>query len=292
MKNYRPIFIPDLDFEMARFRVGGLRLNQHAPEGLLGRHDHPFEQLVLVLEGKCLIEIGNKTEIGRSGSYWVIPRGAVHCFVCDRKQMPLCLVLDFFLPEEKLGLMPVPQKRLTATELTTVRKEVASLFRRKAVESRPHRFTVTGVVCEVLNATLKGAGLYEKERERMGGASIGAGSPVLRRLEHILGEPGASGLSSEQIADRLGHQKDYLNRRIKAETGLTLGQYRARHRMKKAQTLLRGGRSVSEVSSLLGFKDKNYFSRWFKEQSGMTASAWRRAQDHQEKLPGGAGEMF
>ncbi|MBF1102907.1 MAG: helix-turn-helix domain-containing protein [Solobacterium sp.] len=36
--------------------------------------------------------------------------------------------------------------------------------------------------------------------------------------------------------------------------------------------------SIEEISSLIGFKDKSYFNRKFKEQYQLTPAKWRKSQ--------------
>ena len=78
-----------------------------------------------------------------------------------------------------------------------------------------------------------------------------------------------------ELARKVGLQKDYLNRLVRRSTGLTLGQWRNRELLKACEReLARGGR-IGEAALNLGFSDANYFSRWFRQQTGMTPRAWQ-----------------
>ena len=74
---------------------------------------------------------------------------------------------------------------------------------------------------------------------------------------------------------RSGYQRDHLNRLVKKETGLTLGQYRAQLRLAKAKELLDGGAKIAPTGAAIGLADQGYFARWFRRQTGQTPSAWR-----------------
>jgi len=73
-----------------------------------------------------------------------------------------------------------------------------------------------------------------------------------------------------------GYQHDYLNRLLKEHEGLTLGQLRAHKLLARVQRLLRQAGSIAEVAEAVGFDDPNYFARWFRKQTGLSPSRWRR----------------
>ena len=46
----------------------------------------------------------------------------------------------------------------------------------------------------------------------------------------------------------------------------------------EATRLLRGSdRSIGDIATLVGMDDQNYFTRWFRKQTGQTPSRWRAA---------------
>ena len=101
-------------------------------------------------------------------------------------------------------------------------------------------------------------------------------SPVSRKVDALLASPESAGLSLGKLSGLAGYQHDYLNRLLKNHAGLTLGQFRSRKRVARAQQLLRQPKTVAEISGLVGFTEPNYFARWFRKQTGMTPTEWRR----------------
>jgi AraC family L-rhamnose operon transcriptional activator RhaR len=75
---------------------------------------------------------------------------------------------------------------------------------------------------------------------------------------------------------RSGYQRDHLNRLVKRETGLTLGQLRMQRRLARAKELLAQGIRVADVAEAVGVLDQNYFARWFRRQTGQPPSRWSR----------------
>jgi AraC-like DNA-binding protein len=97
-----------------------------------------------------------------------------------------------------------------------------------------------------------------------------------RRVERLLETKDGPEVSLEDIAKLTGYQHDHLNRLLRAECGLTLGQLRSRIRLKRAVALLADKVPVQEVGEKVGILDPNYFARWFRQQTGVSPSSWRR----------------
>jgi len=82
--------------------------------------------------------------------------------------------------------------------------------------------------------------------------------------------------SPGELSRRVGLQKDYLNRLVRSGTGLTLGQWRATKILVAVEAeLLMGGKMI-EVGDRCGFPDANYFTRWFRRQTGVTPKVWQK----------------
>jgi AraC-like DNA-binding protein len=56
---------------------------------------------------------------------------------------------------------------------------------------------------------------------------------------------------------------------------MTPGQLRDAERLKQVKRELRKGGAISAVADGGGFADPNYFSRWFKRQTGVSPMVWR-----------------
>ena len=83
-------------------------------------------------------------------------------------------------------------------------------------------------------------------------------------------------ISLSAIAENSHVSKEHLSRTFKKETGITLSDYIARRRTKKAGELLKTTTlSISEISSFVGYSDNNYFVKIFKKHYGMTPSKYR-----------------
>lgn len=82
-------------------------------------------------------------------------------------------------------------------------------------------------------------------------------------------------LSLRGIADNFGYDSKYLSALIKEKRGITFTQYLRGIRIKHAAFLFEEGiESVKSAAVLSGFPDPLYFSRIFKQETGMSPSAY------------------
>lgn len=91
-------------------------------------------------------------------------------------------------------------------------------------------------------------------------------------------------VSIERIAEELHVSRSYLTSRFSTEMGLTPARYLANIRLSQSKELLSSSDSpISEVASLCGFQDSYYFSRFFKANTGMTPSQYRRMRNESDR---------
>ena len=101
-------------------------------------------------------------------------------------------------------------------------------------------------------------------------------SGVSRFLELVFDSERMSG-SISYYADKIGISGNYLSRLVKNATGRSVGAWVDIARIQRAKRLLSETRlSVIDVASAVGLEDQSYFSRFFKKETGMTPSAFRK----------------
>ena len=88
---------------------------------------------------------------------------------------------------------------------------------------------------------------------------------------NILGD-----INLPSIADQLGISTSRLNEIFKTYTSMTPYQYYIHIKIHKAEALLEQGElPVKEVAFKMGFDDQYYFSRLFKNKTGISPSDWK-----------------
>ena len=86
----------------------------------------------------------------------------------------------------------------------------------------------------------------------------------------------AENIRLSDIAGELNLSENYISRIFREETGYSIGDYRISCCIAKAAHLLEDPRyKVFEVADLVGISDQRYFSKLFRQKTGMTPASWR-----------------
>jgi AraC-like DNA-binding protein len=84
-------------------------------------------------------------------------------------------------------------------------------------------------------------------------------------------------LNAAMVAESLGISRTSLYDKIRAMTGMPIGEYIQRVRLKQAEMLMiYKGYSVSEVYSMVGISSSSYFIRLFRKYYGTTPGEYIR----------------
>ncbi|WP_288429373.1 helix-turn-helix domain-containing protein [uncultured Spirosoma sp.] len=83
----------------------------------------------------------------------------------------------------------------------------------------------------------------------------------------------------EELASALQLSRVQLYRKVKALTGFTVTELLRTYRLGQARQQLRTTASVADVAEAVGFESTSYFSRCFREQYGLTPTAYQRGEE-------------
>jgi len=267
MRRYQPLVLQKLNIQVPGFHVRQLALHRHLPEttGVLP-HSHKFSQCLFYLTGKGRQEIGDRSFLVRAGTAVFLPPRVKHAFLRAANCRTICLVVDF--QWRGAGRKPSRVLVLPVSLVHQVHQQLAAISHLQRQADLAPPLQMGAALLKLLDLLLDGLGMKPSVRTE-------PLSPILLKLDKLLSSPESLGLPLGKLARLVGYQHDYLNRLVKQQTGLTLGQVRSRKLVFRAQGMLREPKTVSAVSSALGFGDPNYFSRWFHKQTGLTPSRWR-----------------
>lgn len=266
MRTFRPLLI-----DRANLRVPGLAIASFAVHRHLGEHAsvaphrHAWCQAIVYLSGTGEQTMGATRARIEPGTLVVLPPGVPHAFTRRGRQAPLCLLVDFRLQGARRR--HATACGLNRSELARLRTHVAGLVRLQADTRNALRWEGAVHVLEVLLTLLRAVGWIDRVAAPERPSSDRRVATLLATVSHTT--------SLAESIRRSGYQRDHLNRLIKTETGLTLGQYRAQLRLTKAKELLTSGLKVAQAGAAIGLPDQGYFARWFRRQTGQTPSAWR-----------------
>ncbi len=270
MKNYRPLLLQNIRLSLPGLTVHRLRLNLHTPESQQwSEHAHEHGQILVYLAGRGRQKLAGKFYDCRPGTVVHVAPQTPHAFERQQVRMPLCLVLDVELNDRQILPMTV---QLPQAALTQIRAAVARLFQLRQIEVREMMLKVSAVLLEILDPVLLAIG-WLKPVNRFGNAAMLSPARVVQRTLERMDD---GRLPLAELAKKTGYQPGVLNATLRKDIGLTFGQLRARIRLKKAMDLLQKGRTIAAAATGIGMDDQNYFARWFRQQTGMTPSAWKK----------------
>lgn len=97
-------------------------------------------------------------------------------------------------------------------------------------------------------------------------------------VRNLLEEGYAQDITSSKTAEKLSYDHSYFCRRFRCIFGCSFGEYLNMFRIAKAKEML-SKRSVASVAGAVGFTSLSYFSRVFKDLTGMTPSAYKKSKE-------------
>ena len=101
-------------------------------------------------------------------------------------------------------------------------------------------------------------------------------NPIIQKACEYIEENIDKDISLDQLADYLGINNFYLSKLFKDEKGDNYISYVTELRLEKARKLLRDDSLIiKEITSMVGYKDQNYFSKLFKQRYGLSPSEYR-----------------
>lgn len=113
--------------------------------------------------------------------------------------------------------------------------------------------------------------------ECMHGRKRSQPSRLVQDVQHYIAQRLDENITLKGAAQHFAFSPNYLGYMFKNEVGSSFNEYVTKLRMEKAKNLLQDpSKKVYEVASAIGYKDLTYFSKQFKEFTGMTAGDYRK----------------
>lgn len=266
------MLLEDLEIATPGLSVLRLCLNRHLPETKwVEQHQHSYAQVLAYLSGSGWQSIEGERVPVSSGRVIGIPAGVDHAFVKEKSRSPLCLVVD--VKTEHRALATAQSRILNAEARAEIQRCLSWLAKQRPCRESL-RVREAGVVLQVAGLLVET--LAAGDGNRVSSDRV-APQRFANRVRKELEARETETWTPVEIAERFGIQRDHLNQLLKEECGLTLGQLIAEHRLDQARRgLEKSDREIQEVAASVGILDRNYFARWFRKQTGLTPSAWRK----------------
>lgn len=99
---------------------------------------------------------------------------------------------------------------------------------------------------------------------------------LFARIEEVI-KASCGNISRNQLSEEFNYSGDYLNEIVKRYTGMSITRYRNEISMQRAAfLLLNSSKTISEICSELGFQDRTYFYKLFREVYHITPKEFRK----------------
>lgn len=238
---------------------------------------HNFWEIVCVMDGRLGVTADKDVYILEAGQAIVHKPMEFHN-IWSESSNPRIIILSFS------GKIPDLDKRIFTMDddlvlyITSLLEEAESTFN----YDTEHNMLITGIKdgkediserilkkCELFVMSLVSGNVAEPLLIREGSAKN------YMNIVSFLNANTDKSLSVFDIAKALNMSEPNVKKVFKKYSGMGVINYFNTLRINKAQTLLKSGISVREVSEKLGFSDQNYFSTVFKRISGVSPKKYK-----------------
>jgi AraC family transcriptional regulator len=101
---------------------------------------------------------------------------------------------------------------------------------------------------------------------------------ILRRVEDYIDAHLSGPVQLDALAGLAGLSPFHFHRMFRLSRGCTPHAWIARHRVRRAKSLLRAGTPIAQAAVDCGFSSQSHLTRVFRDQTGLTPGQYRNAQ--------------
>lgn len=264
-----------------------IRLIQLSP-GNDQSHRHAFFELVYVLRGSATHHYGQKEVRLRSGDYFIIDIGSIHCYQdVEDFEIINCLFLPEYI-DRALADCPslsallsnqmlrfgVPMHLNAADRiLHDTDGSIGSLIRLMKQEyQNRHTGYMELLRCyltQVLVHAVRTCDAAERRRKFHGATTL-----IVEYLQQHYAEP----LSLEKLKYLVGYSAPYLSSMFHKDTGISLQTYQQKLRVEEACRLMAQTRnSLNDIAQAVGYTDMAHFSKVFQRHKQISPKDFRKS---------------
>jgi len=209
----------------------------------------------IILKGKGCITLNGNTEEVSPGDIYAIKKGCVFSIRLDEDMAYSYIAFTGFRADELM-------ERIGASEKSLVflgHRDIIDFWMACFYKSDNGNLDLFGEAALLFTV----ANLSKKNKNK---------SELSERItEYINDNFSNSKLNISQLAKEFGYEKKYISAVFKAQKGVTFTEYLRNIRIRHAAFLFEEGiESVNSVAMLSGFSNALYFSKLFKNETGMS----------------------
>ncbi len=247
-------------------RIGHTRRGSLRPNGRVDHH------LLYIASGECKVVLGGKVHTARAGSVVFYRPGERQEYYFEPNLNSVSYYIHFTGrdAEKILRSLGLWDGHIYEAEKSAELEELFLYMHREySLLQTAHEQITSGLLLALLGVAARGVGMVaaqidEKKQEKL-----------RRAIERMYADMDKK-LSIEALARECNFSLSYFAHLFRAAMGVSPHTYLSRLRIERAKNMLLNTEStVLEIALATGFSDQNYFSRFFKAQTGVAPSAYR-----------------
>ncbi|QUL56386.1 AraC family transcriptional regulator [Paenibacillus tritici] len=251
------------------------------------QHDHDFYEIHILLDSSATHIIEGNIHALQQYDIVLLAPYRLHMTQYPAGPPHKRLIINFNLPGDIPGLeaayhtmlqpftAEVPIYRFTGGPRSAVFEPLNAIFTLSHNTSPLNPVLIHSLFQQFLCSLSQQCGQNAYVLEEIGNAMMQKIYSITARIHSHY----SSELSLDSISKEFYISPYYLSHQFKTVTGFTLTEYIQMTRVRKAQQLLLHTRQkISDIAGQCGFNSFSQFNRIFNKQSGMSPSAFRKAQ--------------
>ena len=241
-------------------------------------HNHKDFEIILIKSGKGVFVADSDMFEFKRGDIIVINPYEIHTSVAFKENLPLefyCITFDLSiiggagtLKAELEGADKKFENFLSGEKY----KDIAALFEKleTAFEEKKAgwEFFVSGYLHRIFGEMIE-SGLCREHGDSKGRRFV-------KNVQKYIEENYEKDIKSSDVADALSYDRSYFCRLFRKNFGQSFGEYLGYYRINIAKELLVSGKSVIETAMESGFNNLSYFTKVFKNHTGVLPSRYAK----------------
>ena len=238
------------------------------------KHYHNLFEIYFIDSGTCVYFINNSTYHLQTGDIILVPPGVIHNtrYYVSKHSRYLVYCPVHYIPS---SVRPMLHKMLHLYRNPSISDQIIDLFNKMRLESSQNDAMHKEIMLCYTRMLF-----FLMARNLDSCIQVSGECAYIENAITYIQENFANNISLVELADKCSVTPVHFSRMFKKETGFGFNNYLNLLRLQKAESILSQSpkKSVTEIASMCGFSDSNYFSTKFKQLYGMSPKQFQKKE--------------